>query len=470
MRPICFSAALQLCATAVFSQWQPDLRLTNDTATSYTSYGSAWSIATVGNLVHVVWFDSRDGDSEIYYKRSTDGGASWGADTRLSNAVGLSEFPSIAASSTDVHVFWGDTRHGEFEIYYKRSTDSGTSWGADTRLTNDVDYSSYPSAAVSSQFVHAAWEDFRDGDLEIYYKRSSDGGTSWGADTRLTNSAGDSENPSVAVSGTVVHVVWNDDRDGNNETYYKRSTDGGATWGVDTRLTNDPAHGNLSSLFVAGAEVHVVWYDERDGNREIYYKRSTDAGVSWGVDTRLTIDPAPSNNPSVSVSGLIVHLVWHDERDGNKEIYYKRSTDGGLTWDADTRLTNAAGTSGRPAVSISGQAVHVAWYDDRDGNSEVYYKQDPTGNAVGLDEQPGHAALFSVYPNPAHADLTLAFAEMMHHGAVELTSVPGETVYRGSILATSTTRIRLTDIPNGLYFLTVYDGQRSHSRKIVIER
>jgi hypothetical protein len=39
--------------------------------------------------------------------------------------------------------------------------------------------------------------------------------------------------------------------------------------------------------------------------------------------------------PSISNSGQIVHVIWRDERDGNKEIYYKRSIDGGLVWEND---------------------------------------------------------------------------------------------------------------------------------------
>ncbi len=53
------------------------------------------------------------------------------------------------------------------------------------------------------------------------------------------------------------------------------------------------------------------------GTDEIYYKRSTDAGVSWGADTRLTNNTADSEYPSVAVSGSVVHVVWHDDRDGN---------------------------------------------------------------------------------------------------------------------------------------------------------
>ena len=61
------------------------------------------------------------------------------------------------------------------------------------------------------------------------------------------------------------------------------------------------------------------------GTIEIYYKRSTDTGLSWGAETRLTYNPSGSLFPSVSVSGSAVHIVWEDYRAGNWEIYYKRS-------------------------------------------------------------------------------------------------------------------------------------------------
>ena len=63
--------------------------------------------------------------------------------------------------------------------------------------------------------------------------------------------------------------------------------------------------------------VHVVWQDERDGNSEIYYKRSTDGGVSWGSDIRLTNNTSYSEGACVSVSGQIVYVVWFDYRDGH---------------------------------------------------------------------------------------------------------------------------------------------------------
>jgi hypothetical protein len=312
-----------------------------------------------------------------------------------------------------VHVVWVGTRDGNPEIYFKRSTDAGASWETDIRLTNNTAASNYPSVSVSGSVVHVVWADFRDGNDEIYYKRSTDAGVSWGVDTRLTNNTANSEYPSVTVSGSVVHVVWYDERDGNPEIYYKRSTDAGVSWGTDTRLTNNTAFSVSPSVSVSGSVVHVVWRDIRDGNWEIYYKRSTDAGVSWESDTRLTNNTANSDLPSVTVSGSGVHVVWVDFRAGNSEIYYKRSIDAGVSWETDTRLTSNTATSNFPSVSISGSVVHVVWSDFRDGNDEIYYKHDPTGNPVGIQiissEVPKEFKLKQNYPNPFNPTTQINF-------------------------------------------------------------
>lgn len=112
---------------------------------------------------------------------------------------------------------------------------------------------------------------------------------------------------------------------------------------------------------------------------EIYYRRSSDRGSTWGPDTRLTTAPLPSARPSIAAAASELHVVWFDFRDGNAEIYYKRSGDGGASWEPDTRLTFATGDSQHPTVSATDDAVHVLWFDDRDGNAEIYYKRKKGG-------------------------------------------------------------------------------------------
>ena len=100
---------LLVLALPALAQWQADQRLTNNTAVSLMTNNNAWGVAANGNTVHVVWYDNRDGNYEIYYKRSTDAGATWGSDTRLTNNTGISYYPAVAVRGDTVHVVWQDT-------------------------------------------------------------------------------------------------------------------------------------------------------------------------------------------------------------------------------------------------------------------------------------------------------------------------------------------------------------------------
>lgn len=371
------------------AQWEPDVRLTNDPDISELSYNNAHCIATSGDTIHIVWRDNRSGNFyDIYYKRSTDGGVSWSADTRLS-LVAFNEWsPSIAVQGSTIHIVYrGGSGNGE--MFYKRSTDAGTSWEAEIQLSSNSDYPSKPCISISGSAVHVVWVDSRDGNDEIYYKRSTDAGLSWEADIRLTNNSFGSSSPSVAASNSDVHIVWMDiPGSGDYEIYYKHSSDAGLSWGTDMQLTNNPSLSSAPSISVSDLFINVVWFDQRDGNNEIYYKRSIDGGLNWEIDTRLTNNPGDSWYASLSVSDSAVHVVWMDHRDGYSETYYKLSTDAGVNWGVDTRLTNSNsdfyGFRG-PFVSTSLSMVHVIWNDFRDGNYEIYYKRNPTGNPIPVE-------------------------------------------------------------------------------------
>ena len=461
------------------AQWEPDVRLTNDADSSVTSYNMAWCIATSGDFVHAVWSDNRDGNWEIYYKRSADGGVNWEADERLTNDPAISSSPAIAVSGNVVHVVWNDYRDGNWEIYYKRSTDEGLSWGTDTRLTFDPALSNPPVISVSGLVVHIVWRDNRDGNNEIYYKRSTDGGVSWEPDIRLTNDNSWSYNPSIATSGSDVHVVWNDERNGNLEIYYKRSEDGGINWGEDTRLTNTGATSQLPSIAASGPNVHLVWDEyHSSSNYEIHYKRSMDGGISWDNDLRLTDAFGYSICPNLFLSGSVVHLVWQDDREGDYGIYYKRSEDGGINWGADTLLSNNGFMrSKHSSVSVSGSVVHVVWYDNRDGNNEIYYKRNPLGGfPVGTDNKlAGNSdQQISIYPNPAFKVLDIKFNSLSGENlALRLIDVSGRSV--GSYKLESNKgmnqyAIDLNDFNNGLYFIEFATGSQKYFRKIVIRK
>ena len=473
MKKVFLFVAMIFAANLSRAQWDPDVRLTNDPAYSWTSINNQWNIAAIGDTVHIIWYDNRDGNNEIYYKRSADGGQTWGTDTRLTNNSADSYHPCIALSGSTIHVVWSDKRDGNYEIYYKHSADRGSTWAAEMRLTIGDSSSLDPSIAVSGLIVSIVWYDIRDGNWEIYYKRSTDGGVTWEADKRLTNDPASSQNASVAVSDSMVHVVWGDFRaSANGDIFYKNSADNGATWGQDIQLTENNAVSRRPSIAASGSLVHIVWYDHRSGDNEIFYKRSADGGITWGNDTQITNSLGASLNPSVAVSGSAVHVVWYDTRDGDLEIYYRKSDDEGLTWGTDVRLTNAPYPSENPSIAISGPVVHLAWTDNRDGNAEIYYKRDTTGGfAVGINDGSigNRDQQIFLYPNPAsdvlHFDLDNPFDEK---ASLTIRNLLGEIILRKQI-GNSKSALDISDLQNGLYFLGIeVSGKQVVIRRLII--
>jgi Neuraminidase (sialidase) len=364
---------LFLFAQAARADWGPAKRLT------WTSGQSKFpAIAVDSNkAIHVVWEDGTPGNTEIYYKKSTDGGTTWSAGKRLTWTSDGSYAPAIAVDSSDtIHVVWGEYAPG-IEIYYLRSTDGGANWSPIKRLTWTSDWSGNADIALlPDNTIHVVWDDYTPGASEIYYLRSTDGGANWSPAKRLTWNLDDSRNPAIR-SGRDIHVVWFDETPGNAEIFYKRSTDGGTTWGAVQRLTWTLSDSYAPAIAIDSKNaVHLVWKDEVAGCHEIFYKSSGDGGTTWTAAKRLTWTALDSYAPAIAVdSNDTLRLVWHDSTPGNYEILGKSSTDGGKTWSSSQRLTSTPGESVWPAIAIdSDNAIHVVWQDDTPGNNEIYYK------------------------------------------------------------------------------------------------
>jgi hypothetical protein len=173
-------------------------------------------------------------------------------------------------------------------------------------------------------------------------------------------------------------------------------------------------------MSVSGLNVHITFLYSgftQPGPYEIFYNHSTNGGVSWSANSQLTTHyTSASLHTVIAASGTNVHVVWDDNRNSatNYEIYYKGSSNGGLNWGTDSRLTADSSFSMYPFVSASGTSVHVVWNDNRNGNYEIYYKRNPTGNPIGItnisSEIPEKFSLSQNYPNPFNPASTIKFA------------------------------------------------------------
>ena len=459
------------------SQWQSDLRLTNYAGSSITTHGKC--IASENSYLHTAWCDNRDGNYEIYYKRSTDNGQTWSSDQRLTSNSAASTEPCISSYGSNVHILFNDERSGYFEIYYMRSTNNGTNWSTAIRVSDDDTYHSYSAYIYATNYIYAAWLDEYFGDLDIYYSRSSNNGYNWSAPVSLTNGNLAQKYPAISSSGSNVHIVYEDERASltNTEIYYRRSTNSGVNWDAEIRLTNNSAQSWNPHITSEGNSVYVVFDDDRTGNHEIYFKRSTNNGINWSSDAILTINSASSGSPAISVSGIYTHIVWGDSRDGNSEIYYKFSTNSGSSWGSDTRLTNNSGESRGANVCLSGNVVNVLWYDDRNGNNEIYYKRNPTGNPTGIEiissEIPERFSLSQNFPNPFNPTTNFEFT-VPNRGFVNVTIFDAmgrvvETLVNEELKpGTYEAEWRASKFSSGVYFYKLTSGDFSETKRMVM--
>lgn len=328
------------------------------------------------NHIHVVWDDNSPGNREIYYKKSTDGGTIW-TTKRLTFNPGDSWYAAIAIDSNNhIHMALMDESHGLAEIYYKKSTDGGANWTT-KRLTYNPGESYAPDIAVdSNNHIFFVWDDDTSGDSEIFFKKSTDSGATW-TTKRLTYTSYNAWNAAMAVdSDNNIYLVWEDGTPYDSEISFAKSTDGGVNW-TTQRLTFNSGYSGFPAIAVdSNNHIHVSWDDNSPGNREIYYKRSTDEGETW-TTKRLSFNSGVSGSTAIATdSNDNIHVVWIDVTPGNSEIFYRRGTDNGATWGGARRLTwNLEGSEFPSVATDLSTNIHVVWHDWSPGNAEIYYKK-----------------------------------------------------------------------------------------------
>lgn len=165
----------------------------------------------------------------------------------------------------------------------------------------------------------------------------------------------------IASSGDSVYVIWFEDYGSFNEIHFIRSMDAGSTWGPDTNLTDNGLISRNPAIAVSGQNVHIVWNENRSGIWEVIYKRSEDGGATWQPDTQLTSGHPFTYNPSIAVLDNNVHVVWQSQ-----QIWHKVSNDGGITWNDPMPI----GIGEKPSIALADSMVHVVWGA---GNGRVYY-------------------------------------------------------------------------------------------------
>src|SRR6266700_7731336 len=296
---------------------------------------------------------------------STDGGTTF---TRVTTASGRSPFDNTFGDPVVLYnkptgtwfTVWLDGNGGCTLGGFKSTNPlDPTSWGThfcvhssgfDDRESGWADNN--PSSPHFGN-MYVSWTDFNIGQGALVVSRSTDNGITWSGEITVANSGTFIRNVQITgddVNGDL-YIAGMDEGGGgfphNDTNLMFKSTDGGATW--TNTYTGSPFPG--PGLLACSVNPYFTCMFADGGG---YFRHE-----GWG-------EPAAFNGS--------VHLVYAQHGAGADEgdVYYIRSTDGGVTFGAPVKLNTDATTrpQWQPNLSVSPAGTLLAvWYDARESTS-----------------------------------------------------------------------------------------------------
>jgi hypothetical protein len=337
--------------------------------------GVAWD--PFGNCYYsyiVVFFSSGGAvvGSELAVARTSDNGLTW-TPTYFNFENGGAKFndkPMIAVDNNPgsphfgtIYVAWDTTNGTQGKpsttgVVVSHSTDRGVSFSppvfaSDTNGGPHFGIGADPFVAADGA-VHVAWHDQSNAIVE---SSSTDGGNSFGAthliastivpldvaapaeSTRrvLVYPSCDSDR-STGPNRGALYCVWEDETTTGDglDVFSSRSTDGGVSWSAPLRV-NDDAHGLENDQFYqwlsidpSNGSLNVSFYDTRLDpthlSTNVFYTRSTDGGLSFAPNVRVTdastnetccgaqLGDQYGDYEGISAVNGVVRPIWTDRR------------------------------------------------------------------------------------------------------------------------------------------------------------
>jgi hypothetical protein len=235
-----------------------------------------------------------------------------------------------------------------------------------------------PQIGISGNKVYVIWQDPNPVNFDIFFRRSTDTGANFESVENLSSNVRNSEIVQITVTGENVYVVWNDSLPpGNSEVFFRASMDRGASFGATENLSSNAGRSDKPQISASGNNVYVVWEDDTPfpGPGEVFFRASTDLGANFAATENLSNNVGDSSVPDISASGTNVYVVWQDFAPGNNDLFFTRSADGGATFDSAQNISDNSGTSRTPLLTASVKGLYVVWTDNTAAvNSEIFFR------------------------------------------------------------------------------------------------
>ena len=347
--------------------------------TVYDSSGNIWT----------AWHAGPIGNRDIYVSKLTAGEENFNSTIQLTNNANDQCNPAVALDDNDkLYVVWQDNREGDWDIYVSTSND-GTTWSTETMVNEPENIQDEPVpnqvnpviVIDDENLAHVVWQDNRAGNQDIYIATSSNDFVTTTV-SPITSDISDQVEPAIAAGSDVddtIYVVWTDMRNGSSDIYGAASNNPWTNVAIVSNVNNQSSPAIAAES--AGSILHLLWVDDTDPNGSIFYAATTD-----GLTGPLFIDPNvvdedervyKQEDPTIAVTGttgdnLKVFACWQDWRDTDTDLYFAELSAGsGTNVFVGDNGSNAY--QGEPAIGIGEYNHPYIMWADGSTNTDIYY-------------------------------------------------------------------------------------------------
>jgi len=280
----------------------------------------------------------------------------------LSNNIGFSSWPSVFSNGNNtIYVGWEDNSTGNYELLFTKSTDGGTTFSDPINLSSNNGTSEDGTITELNGTVYVGLSDNSTGNYEILLAKSADGGTTFTDPINLSNNTVESADPVIKSSKDNVYVVWSE----VDDIFFTRSKDG-VKFDKPINLSNTNGTSFTPRLAVSGNNnLLVVWEDQTPGYSDVFFSKSTDSGATFSDPINISNSTYDSYSQDIGtqINGDL-YVAWNEILPDFSDIFFAKSTDGGVTFDKPINLSNSNGsTSYDPTIAVSedNDLLYIGW-------------------------------------------------------------------------------------------------------------
>ncbi len=461
--------------------WEPEQRVTYDSIPQLHSQVWAYD-----SFVHILV----NYDFPAMYLRSSDYGQTWSDTIRLNVDI-CTGFQTLVQQESVVYFVWSEYRPGpQFYdaridtkyVFVKRSMDCGITLDSAVFLGKGAPVAI--DAHIETVFVNPVVGDPPPvwGAYLIY---SFNGGLNWSTYYPVSDST---DEPNIVYRNGILHFTGSR----NYKIIYTRSTDLGNSWSIPTVITAPNTVLPKRPVLALGPNenVYVAWSDNKYSGMmqfdDVLFRKSTDDGLTWGSEQRLTPDSHCDAGGALDMvsQDSMIFTVWGFNGLGLPtpcSLFFLVSTNSGETWRARELVKGGTGFGLHDAnVSTTQNFVYVIWEDNED--SSYTYGGDlrirrGSFSPVGIRERsciPRYTV--NIYPNPFSKFINIKLGNEDGAKGIEIKvfDITGKEVYDNKEKKESETwrqgkilKIDVKALPSGVYFVQLKAGVLSIIKKIV---